>query len=204
MLMDLEAQTVEAAVAALARGEVVALPTETVYGLAADASSPSALERLFILKGRPDSLPLPLAVAHGEWVARWAQVVDPRLETLARKWWPGPLTVVLPALDSVSRVLTAGRSTVAVRVPDQPLARSVIERLGRAVALTSANVHGEPEARSAAEVSAAFGPRVSVVLDGGASPLGSPSTIVSLHHDAPLEILRLGAITEAQIREALA
>jgi L-threonylcarbamoyladenylate synthase len=201
--MDLDEQTLEAAVAALERGAVVALPTETVYGLAADASSAEALERLFTLKGRPSSVSLPLAVAKPEWVSLWAQVADPRLEVLAGKWWPGPLTVVLPALDSVSRVLTGGRSTIAVRVPDQELARRVIERFGRAVALTSANVHGAPEARSAAEVRAAFGSQVPVVVDGGDSPLGSPSTIVSLIDGYPPQILRRGAIHEAQVLEAL-
>jgi L-threonylcarbamoyladenylate synthase len=201
--MEADEQSLEAAVAALARGEVIALPTETVYGLAVDASSEDAVERLFALKGRPASVALPLAVAKSEWVTRWARVADPRLELLARRWWPGPLTVVLPALDSVSRILTGGQSTLAVRVPDHEHAREVIERFGRAVALTSANVHGAREARCAADVSWAFGSQVSVVVDGGESPLGQPSTIVSLVGEGPPEILRQGAISEAQVLEAL-
>ncbi|MBD91202.1 MAG: threonylcarbamoyl-AMP synthase [Deltaproteobacteria bacterium] len=194
---------IEAAVGALERGEVVALPTETVYGLAADASNPDAIERLFELKGRPNSVPLPLAVAAVEWVPDWASVDDPRLERLARRWWPGPLTVVLPARDEVSRVLTGGRATIAVRVPDQEQARAVIARFGRAVALTSANVHGEPEARSADEVAATFGLQVAAIVDGGPSSIGEPSTIVALVDSEAPKILRRGALSESQVLEAL-
>ena len=194
---------IEAAVEALERGEVVALPTETVYGLAADASNPDAIERLFELKGRPTSVPLPLAVAAVEWVPHWASVDDPRLERLARRWWPGPLTVVLPARDQVSRVLTGGRTTIAVRVPDQEQARAVIARFGRAVALTSANAHGEPEARSAEEVAATFGVQVAAIVDGGPSSIGEPSTIVALADSEAPKILRRGALSESQVLEAL-
>jgi len=201
--MEDQEQSLADAVAALERGEVIALPTETVYGLAVDASSVDGLERLFTLKGRPASVALPLAVAKTAWVSRWARVADPRLELLTRSWWPGPLTVVLPALDSVSRILTGGRSTLAVRVPDHELARQVIERFGRAVALTSANVHGGKEARCAEDVSRVFGSQVSAVVDGGDSPLGQPSTIVSLVGEGPPEVLRRGAISEAQLLEAL-
>jgi len=201
--MTTQEDPIEAAVGALERGEVVALPTETVYGLAADASNPDAIERLFELKGRPNSVPLPLAVAAVEWVPDWASVDDPRLERLARRWWPGPLTVVLPARDEVSRVLTGGRATIAVRVPDQEQARAVIARFGRAVALTSANVHGEPEARSADEVAATFGLQVAAIVDGGPSSIGEPSTIVALVDSQAPKILRRGALSESQVLEAL-
>ena len=201
--MNAPEDSIALAVAALRRGEVVALPTETVYGLAADAASEDAIERLFQLKGRPSSVPLPLAVADVSWVTRWASVSDPRLEVLAQRWWPGPLTVVLPARDEVSRILTGGRTTLAVRIPDQDLAREVISRFGGAVALTSANVHGEQEARSAAEVSAVFGERVAVVVDGGPSKFGEPSTIISLPADGSPEVLRPGAVDEQLVLEAL-
>ena len=111
--------------------------------------------------------------------------------------------MVLPARDEVSRILTGGRTTLAVRIPDQDLAREVISRFGGAVALTSANVHGEQEARSAAEVSAVFGERVAAVVDGGPSKFGEPSTIISLPADGSPEVLRPGAVDEQLVLEAL-
>ena len=201
--MDRGDEIIEAAAAALSRGEVVGLPTETVYGVAADASNPDALERLFALKGRPESVPLPLAVADPSWVSRWAATDDPRVTLLASRWWPGPLTLVLPATDGVSPIVTGGRPTVAIRIPDQPLTRAILERFGKSVALTSANRHGAAEAWSAAEVRAAFPDGLALVVDGGPASFGQPSTIVALPPDGPAQILRDGAIPASAIREAL-
>ncbi|MDP6945749.1 MAG: L-threonylcarbamoyladenylate synthase, partial [Myxococcota bacterium] len=148
--------TLREAVAALERGAVVALPTETVYGLACDAANPGAVERLYALKGRPLNVPLPVALADASWGREWHAGEEPRLTRLAARWWPGPLTIVIAAREGVSERITAGLGTVALRVPAQPLCTEVIEALGRGVVLTSANPHGEAPAQSAEEVAAAF------------------------------------------------
>jgi L-threonylcarbamoyladenylate synthase len=196
-------EAVRLAIAALARGAVIGLPTETVYGLACDAQDPAALARLFEFKGRPPKVALPVALAEPAWALAWQKRPDPRIAALAEHWWPGPLTIVVDAHEDVSPVITAGLGTVALRVPDEPQALAVIRGFGRAVALTSANRHGAPPAQSAQEVSDVFGGQVEVVVDGGPSALGVPTTIVALADQGAWRVLRQGGLSDLQLRRVL-
>lgn len=175
---------------ALAAGEVIGIPTDTVYGLAVRTDVEGAVRSIFELKGRPEDKPLPVLAADLsslETVARF----DERVRALAGRFWPGPLTVVLPRADGFEADLGGDeRATVAVRVPKHPLARAVLERSGP-LAVTSANLSGEPAVSIAAEVQAIF-PSL-LVLDGGPGA-GEPSTVLSLVGQDPI-ILRHGAVS---------
>jgi L-threonylcarbamoyladenylate synthase len=194
---------VAAAVAALARGEIVAYPTETSYGLAVDAFSPPALERLFALKGRGAEKTFSVIVAPveggGRMIDSLVASVAPAAERLMAKFWPGPLTLVLPARSDLPAALV-NNGFVAVRESPHPLARALAAGFGRAITATSANPAGQPAARSAEEVAAAL-PDGCWILDGGSVPGGTPSTLVRVTPTG-LEIIRAGLISaEALERE---
>jgi tRNA threonylcarbamoyl adenosine modification protein (Sua5/YciO/YrdC/YwlC family) len=186
----------------LARGHVAAIPTDTVYGLAARPDAPQAVEAIYRLKGRPASLALPVLAATLDDVLRLLEQMPPAAVTLARRFWPGALTLVLPAPDELARQVGSLDGTVGLRVPALGLTRRLLARSGP-LAVTSANLHGQPACVSASEVWAAFSgqPEPIGVLDGG--PSGTePSTIVAVR-GAELDLLRLGVISEAAIRNAL-
>lgn len=188
----------DAAVAALARGEVVAAGTDTVMGLLCDPRDPAAVERVYELKRRPAGLELILLAARAadlEEVVAWS----PLSRRLAAAHWPGPLTVVLPVAAAALAIPRSG-STLGVRVPRHNALRQLLARTGP-LASTSANRHGEPPARNAAEVRAAWAHAVLVVLEGGGS--GRPSTVVDCCSE-DLRILRQGAIDEAALAAAAA
>lgn len=190
------------AAAALSRGELVLLPTETVYGLAADAANAEAVARIFAAKGRPRFNPL---IAHVDGVEAAARVgvMTAMGEALADRFWPGPLTLVLQALPDgpVCDLARAGLDSVAVRVPGHPLARDVIAAFGGPVVAPSANRSGRPSPTTFADAVEETGPATSVALDGGACEVGLESTVVSLLGDRP-RLLRPGSVTRAEI-EAL-
>ena len=193
------ADTVEAAVAALQRGDLVLLPTETVYGLAADASNPVAIAKIYEAKGRPSFNPLIAHVADVE-AARRLAMFDARAEILAQAFWPGPLTLVQPAIEGgVSDLARAGLDTVALRVPDHPLAQAVLAAFGGPVAAPSANRSGRPSPTTYADAVAETGFAAGAALDGGACTVGLESTVVSLSPGEPARLLRPGGVT----REAL-
>ena len=194
---------IAAAAAALARGEVVGLPTETVYGLAADAKNDDALRRVFSVKGRPVDHPLIVHVADASWLDTLAEEVPPACRALVEHAWPGPLTVIVRANDSVSRVATGGRDTVAVRMPAHDAALAVIARLGRPVAAPSANRFGGVSPTTARHVADDLVSDVALVVDGGACAIGVESTIVDCTLARP-EILRPGAVTDDDVRRILA
>ena len=187
---------VEEALAALRAGLVVAVPTDTVYGLAAVASDPAATDRIFAMKQRPADVVLPVLVASLE-QARSIGSLPPGscAARLAARWWPGALTIVVPRTAAgASLALGGDAATVGVRCPASP----VVQRLAAAagpLAVTSANLHGRPTPSTAAGVAAEFGPAVAVVVDGGVLP-GAPSTVVSCVDAAGLRVLRAGAIDE--------
>ena len=189
-------------VAALRRGEVVGLPTETVYGLAADIRNESALKKIFEVKGRPTSHPLIVHIAEPEQLRELAVNVSAACEALIRLCWPGPLTVIVTASPRVSRAITGGRDSVAVRLPAHPLAQSVIRDLGSPVAAPSANRFGHVSPTTAQHVVEDLGNDIGLVLDGGACDVGVESTIVDCTLTSP-EILRHGAITPEEIRQIL-
>lgn len=196
------ADAVSSVVAALRDGEVVGLPTETVYGLAADIRNDDALRKIFSVKGRPASHPLIVHIADPEQLRELTTELSPECEALIRTCWPGPLTVIVRASSQVSRVCTGGHDTVAVRLPAHPLARNVIRELGSPVAAPSANRFGHVSPTSAQHVADDLGNDVNLVLDGGACEVGVESTIVDCTV-APPELLRPGAITPEEIRQIL-
>ncbi len=193
----------EVAAAALAAGQLVALPTETVYGLGADATNATALARLYAVKGRPLDHPSIVHVADRDAACSgWSSVWPAAAETLAQAFWPGPLTVILPAGSRAHAAALGGTGTVALRVPALPLARAVIRHANTGIAAPSANRFGKVSPTTAQHVLEDLGESVDVILDGGPCSIGVESTIVDLTGDQP-RVLRLGAITIAMIEQAL-
>lgn len=190
------------AVAALHRGEVIGLPTETVYGLAADASNAVAVARVFALKRRPSGHPLIVHLGDVAQLDAWARVVPVAARTLAARFWPGPLTLVLPRAAPVLDAVTGGQDTVALRMPAHPLARAVLQAFGGGLAAPSANRFGRISPTCCEHVRAEFGDAVACILDGGPCTVGIESTIVDLAGKAP-RILRPGVITRAMLEAAL-
>lgn len=190
------------AAALLRVGEIVALPTETVYGLAADALNLAAVQRIFSAKGRPLIDPLIVHVASLESVAQIAEI-PPALEQLAVRFWPGPLTVVLRKKPEVPGLVTAGGPTVAVRFPAHPLIRKVIELSGCFLAAPSANPFGYVSPTRAAHVRESLGERVPWILDGGECEHGLESTIVHLSDPAGPRLLRPGPISREALEDVL-
>lgn len=190
------------AVAALESGEVIGLPTETVYGLAADATNDDAVRKIFMVKGRPTNHPLIMHIAEADQLRDLASDISDACKTLIEHAWPGPLTVVVRAKPEVSRIVTGGRDTVAVRVPAHPVARAIIARLGHPVAAPSANRFGHVSPTTARHVADDLGDDVALVVDGGPCEVGVESTIVDCSLAEP-EILRPGAVTAEDIARLL-
>lgn len=187
---------------ALQRGELVAVPTETVYGLAANALDALACRRIFRAKGRPASDPLIVHIHVPGDLARIA-VPNDAARKLARKFWPGPLTLVLPKKSVVPGVVSAGRPSVAVRMPRHPLLRRLLKLSGLPLAAPSANPFGYVSPTTAAHVQAGLGRKIPHILDGGPSAIGLESTIVDLRDPRKPRLLRPGAITRAQLERTL-
>jgi len=181
------------AVAMLHAGGVVAFPTDTVYGLGAHSHMASAIEKLYEIKGREHQKAIPLLLARVEDVASVTREVPEVAWRLAERFWPGPVTLVLPKAATVLDVLTAGTGSVAVRIPAHAVTLELISALGAPLAATSANLSGQPEAVTAEEVQDALGARVTLVLDGGRCPGGVASTVVDLTSSPPT-IRRRGAL----------
>jgi len=195
------ASGVDAAVEALQRGELVVLPTDTVYGLAADAFSPGAVGALLEAKGRGRDMPVPVLVGAWSTLDGLADDVAPRTRDLVQAFWPGGLTLVVRAAPSLSWDLGETRGTVAVRMPLHPVALAVLARTGP-LAVSSANRSGLPPAPDAAEAARQLGTAVAVYLDGGTTSGGAASTIVDLTGEQP-RLLRAGAVSEKLLLELL-
>jgi L-threonylcarbamoyladenylate synthase len=178
---------------AIAAGRVVAVPTDTVYGLAADARDAAAVAAVFALKGRAYDQALPVAVSGRAQAAELAAELPPLFDRLAEAFWPGALTLVVPAGPRLAPGVTAGSGTVGLRQPDLPLLAALLRRTGAPLTLTSANRSGQPACRTAAEVAAQFGEACPLLADGGPTPSAMPSTVVDLCGPAP-RVLRAGAI----------
>src|ERR1700680_710945 len=190
------------AVQALRDGELVAFPTETVYGLGAHAGYPAALRRIFELKGRPTTHPLIVHVDSLRYLSRWAREVPEAAQKLAERFWPGPLTLVLPRAENVHRLVTGGQDTVAVRVPAHPMAQQLLTAFCGGIAAPSANRYGRLSPTRAEHVREEFGAAVRVVLDGGDCKLGLESTIVACL-DGKVQLLRPGAITLSELERVV-
>ena len=190
------------AAASLRAGDLIAFPTETVYGLGADASRAEAVRKIFTAKGRPVDHPVIVHLYDADEIANWARAVPRGAQKLADAFWPGPLTLILPRAARVDDAVTGGQDTVGVRVPSHPVARALIAEFGGGIAAPSANRFGRISPTSARHVADDLGDSVSIILDGGRCAVGIESTIVGFADDDPM-LLRPGAIGIADLERAV-
>jgi len=195
-------ELIHRAVEILQRGGVIALPTETVYGLAANAEDELAVRRIFAIKGRPATHPLIVHLPDAKAMPQWARHVPDEARRLAAAFWPGPLTLVLPRTSRATDAVTGGQDTVALRVPNHPVALEVLRALGGGLAAPSANRFGRVSPTTAEHVRADLGDEVELLLDGGPCTVGVESTIVDLSSDKPA-ILRPGGLPAEELERVL-
>lgn len=186
----------------LRQGELVALPTETVYGLAADARNIHAVNKIFAAKNRPNSHPLIVHIDSLEKLTQWATDISPLAFTLAQHFWPGPLTLLCKKASHVNTVVTGGLDTIALRVPLHPTFREILKQLDTGLAAPSANPHKKISPTTADHVMSGLSGKIAAVLDGGPCTIGVESTIVDVTGDVP-RILRPGPITQKMLEEVL-
>ena len=201
-VMEPDEAAIAAGAKALAASRLVAFPTETVYGLGANALDPDAVAAIFAAKGRPTDHPLICHVASADALAPLVAEVTPAARALASAFWPGPLTLVMPRSRAVPDAVTGGRDTVAVRVPAHPVALSLLRAFDGPVAAPSANRFGRPSPTTASDVADELGDAVAVILDGGPCEIGIESTVVDLTCDPP-QVLRPGRISAEQVAQVL-
>jgi L-threonylcarbamoyladenylate synthase len=189
---------IEKAVETLRAGDLVVFPTETVYGLGANASNPAAVRKIFEVKGRPADHPVIVHLDNQRYLHRWVANVPPAAERLAAMFWPGPLTLILPKGESVNDVVTGGQDSIGIRIPSHPMALQLLTAFGGGIAAPSANRYGRLSPTKPEHVRDELGEAVHVILDGGDSPIGLESTIVSCLNNE-VRLLRPGFITRSQI-----
>lgn len=190
-------EAIAEAAATIRSGRLVVYPTETVYGLGADACSDEAVAKVFSVKVRPIEDPISVAVSSLEMARQFTQMT-PKAEAIFKKFLPGPLTVILEAKPTISKLLMAGTEKVGVRVPEHPVALKLLDFVGGPITSTSANLSGKPAPSTAREALDQLGKNVELVLDAGKCKLGVPSTVVDLTKE-PFEVLREGPITKREI-----
>jgi L-threonylcarbamoyladenylate synthase len=193
---------IDDAVVRLRAGGLVAFPTETVYGLGADASNAEAVKKIYDAKGRPADHPVIVHIADAVQMANWTRGIPHTAQEVAKKFWPGPLTIILRRGTKVSDTVTGGQDTVALRVPSHPVAQQLLRRFGGGIAAPSANRFGRVSATTAEHVRREFGSAIECVLDGGEADLGLESTIVDLSGNAP-RLLRPGWISASALEDAM-
>jgi L-threonylcarbamoyladenylate synthase len=181
------------------QGGVIAFPTETFYGLAAEAGTEAALKKIFRAKGREEGKPLLLLVADHSWLQGLVQGVPPLAERLIKKFWPGPLTLVFEASSQLSPLLTANTGKIGIRVSSHPVAQALVRAVGRPITGTSANLSGQPSTSTAEEVFQSLGTTLEAILDGGKTAGGLGSTVLDVSGSPP-RILREGVIPEEELR----
>ena len=191
---------IETAVQALRDGELVAFPTETVYGLGANAQNPAAVRKIFEAKGRPETHPVIVHLDSPRFLHRWVREVPDVATRLAERLWPGPLTMVFPKAPQVHDIVTGGQDTIAIRVPQHPMAQQLLTAFGGGIAAPSANRYGRLSPTRAEHVRDELGEAVKVILDGGECQIGLESTIVAFE-GGNVRLLRPGAVTAGQIRQ---
>ena len=202
MTRVLSPEALEKAVQALLEGGLVVFPTDTVYGVAALARDAGAVTRIYEAKQRPRHMAIPVMVADPEGVLEIARPLH-GFWSLAEAFWPGPLTIILPRTEALPAIVTAGGDTVALRIPDHPLALALLRLVNEPLAVTSANLSGQPPAHTAYQALVQLDHRVDAIVDGGPAPGGLPSTIIDLTSSLP-KVLRSGPISHQQLQEALA
>ena len=201
MPVEVSQRELERGVQVLRDGGVVAFPTDTLYGLGADVFNLDALQKVFDIKERPAGLALPVLIDSWKQFETVAADVTQVARTLAEKYWPGPLTLIVSKADAVPDLLTAGAPTVAVRVPDHPVPRSLARMFGGPITGTSANRSGEPDLKSLEELTAQLGSRVDYVVTAGPAPMGTASTIVDISAGS-LKLIREGALPFEDVLQA--
>jgi L-threonylcarbamoyladenylate synthase len=189
---------IEKAVETLRAGDLVVFPTETVYGLGANASNPAAVRKIFEVKGRPADHPVIVHLDNPRYLHRWVSDVPPAAEKLAAEFWPGPLTLILPKAETVHDVVTGGQESVGIRVPSHPMAQQLLNAFGGGIAAPSANRYGRLSPTKPEHVRDELGEAAPMILDGGDSPIGLESTIVSCLNNE-VRLLRPGSITRSQV-----
>ncbi|HSK28985.1 MAG TPA: L-threonylcarbamoyladenylate synthase [Candidatus Limnocylindria bacterium] len=199
---EIRAEDLSAAIAALRRGDVIAFPTETLYGLGADALDDTAVEKVFQLKGRDPKSPIPVLVADRDMLLTLVVEVPLLAEPLIARFWPGPLTIVLPARQDIPRPLVSSTGGVGVRISSQPIANELVNGLGRPLTATSANPSGMAPARTVVEARKYFTGQIEVCIDGGQLTSITGSTVVEIIGET-LRIIRAGDISRAQLETAL-
>ncbi len=206
MIVPPTSDNVDRAARLLRDGELVSFPTETVYGLGADARNPDAVRRIYTMKQRPAAHPVIVHIADASTLPRWARSVPAGAQALAQAFWPGPLTLILPRERNVNDTVTGGGDSVGLRVPGHPVAQALLTRFvalgGEGIAAPSANRFGSVSATTAQHVAGDFGDQIALILDGGPCPHGIESTIVAFTESEPA-LLRLGAIPAEKIAAAL-
>lgn len=195
-------ENIELATHCLKKGGLVGMPTETVYGLGADASNPDAVKRIFAAKNRPENHPLIVHLANVEQLENWAQEIPDSAFKLAQHFCPAPLALILKKRPEVSEAVTGGQNTVALRIPNHPVALELLRQFGGGIAAPSANRFCRISPTQARHVADELGDDVDVILDGGACQIGVESTIIDLSHNKPT-ILRFGQITRSEIEAIL-
>jgi L-threonylcarbamoyladenylate synthase len=198
--MSVVQREIEKGVKILRKGGVIAFPTDTVYGLGADAFNSIAVERIYEIKNRPKHQQLPLLIADVEQLTALANPIPEIAWFLAKRFWPGGLTLVLSKTDLVPAYLSPG-PTIAVRIPNHPVCLALIQHLGNPIIGTSANISGQPAALTADEVGQQLGGKIDFVINGGKCPGGKESTVVDVTRNSPI-ILRQGIISSHEIDKA--
>lgn len=201
-LTPVNEQSIAHAAELLHQGHLVAFPTETVYGLGADASNPTAVAKIFATKGRPDDHPLIVHIASAGQIDDWAETTPETAVKLAEAFWPGPLTIILNKKTNVPLAVTGGQNTIALRIPANPVALQLLRAFGGGVAAPSANRFGHISPTQASHVAEELGDSIACILDGGPCSVGVESTIIDLTDDQPT-ILRPGRITRSQLKAVL-
>ncbi|MBR6729604.1 MAG: threonylcarbamoyl-AMP synthase [Clostridia bacterium] len=200
--VEQDMSALDEAAEALKNGALVALPTETVYGLGANAFCEPAVKNIFLAKGRPQDNPLIVHVSGRAMLEQVVRRIPPEAELLMEHFWPGPLTMIMEKADCISHTVTAGLDTVAVRMPAHPAALALIEKSGVPVVAPSANLSGSPSTTRASHVIADLSGKIDYIIDGGACQVGLESTVLDLTGDVP-QILRPGGVSLAALREVL-
>ncbi len=194
---------IDLAVRCLASNEIVAIPTETVYGLAGNAENETAIYKIYTLKNRPLTHPLIMHIGENWDLTRWVTSIPNCAKLLIRHFWPGPLTLVLPCNSHVNPLITAGQNTIALRCPKHPVIQAVLQQLGVPLVAPSANPFGKISPTTAEHVLQSFSKDELLILDGGRCQIGIESTIVAIFNDNNYQILRHGIITEQEIQSLL-
>lgn len=201
LLLSDSTEQLEAAAKLIINGEVVGIPTETVYGLGADASNEAAVRKIFAAKGRPADNPLIVHLADFSDAVNYTSYIPELAYKLAEKFCPGPFTIILPKNERIPYVTSGGLDTVGIRIPSHPVMHSIIKLSGRPIAAPSANTSGYPSPTRASHVMNDMNGKIAAVVDGGQSEFGVESTVIAVENEDTVRILRPGCVTEKQLRE---